>query len=134
LVLAGGRLREAQRRLHGLRAAGEELDTRQALGGECCQQLQESCARLRREAAERQALDLSLQRVDVVRMTVTDAPDPDTCDEIDELVAVLVDERASFAPSDGKAGVEREGLQARRDVALLARDDRPGARPHLAAR
>ena len=134
LVLARRRLREAQRCLDGFRAAGKELDARQALGRDRCQQLEEPRACLRREAAERQALDLSLERLDVVRVAMPHAPDPDTRDEIDVLVAVLVDERAAFPAGDGETGIEREGLQARRHVALLSRDDLTRAWSHLATR
>ena len=56
-------------------------------------------------------------------MAVTDAPDPDAGDEIDVLVAVLVDERSAFATSDGETRIEREGLEAGGDVALLSRHD-----------
>src|SRR5258708_31459854 len=88
LVLARRCLGEAQRRFDGLRAAREELDAREPRGRERRQQLEESCARFRGEAAERQALDLSLEALDVVRVTIADAPDPDSRDEIDGFVAV----------------------------------------------
>ena len=132
LVFPGGRLGEPQPGLHGLRAAREHLDARQALGGEGGEQVEEAGARLGGEAAERERLDLALERVDVVRMAVPDAADGDARDEVEVLVAVLVDERRALAARHRQAGVEREGLKARRDVALLARDDLLRPRPDLA--
>jgi hypothetical protein len=116
----------------GLRAAREHLDARQARGSEGGEQVEEAGSRLGGEAAERERLDLALERVDVVRMAVPDAADGDARDEVEVLVAVLVDERRALAARHRQAGVEREGLKARRDVALLARDDLLRPRPHLA--
>src|SRR5205814_8228775 len=93
------------------------------------QQLEERGTRLRREAAERQLLDLALERLHVMRMAVAHAADGDTGDEVDVLVAVLVDERAALAARHGQARVEREGLGARRQVLLLERHDLARARP-----
>src|SRR5262249_60241510 len=62
LALARRGVREPQRRLDGLGAAGEHLDAREALGGDRREQVEESGTRLGREAAERDALDLALER------------------------------------------------------------------------
>src|SRR6185369_3827995 len=132
LLFPGGRLGEPQPGLHRLRAAREHLDARQARGREGGEQVEEAGSCLRGEAAEREGLDLALERVDVVRMAVPDAADGDARDEVEVLVAVLVDERRALAARHRQAGVEREGLKARRDVALLARDDLLRPRPHLA--
>src|SRR5437870_3224525 len=134
LVLARGRLGQTQRRLDGLGAPREELDAREAFGHEAGEQRQEPRASLGGEAAERQALELALQRIDVVRMTVTDAAHTDAGDKVDVLVAVLVDQRAALATRDGHAGRERERLQARREMPLLVGDDPPRPGPDLAAR
>ena len=128
LVLARRRLREPQRRLDRLGAAGEELDAREPAGRDAGEQLQEPRARLRREAAEGQALDLSLERVDVVGVAVADAADPMPAMKSMYSLPSSSMRRAAFAARDGQPGVEREGLDARGDVALLARDDRPRAR------
>src|SRR4030095_9789940 len=98
------------------------------------EQVEEAGPRLRGEAAERERLDLALERVDVVRMAVPDAADGDARDEVEVLVAVLVDERRALAPRHRQAGVEREGLKARSDVALLARDNLLRPWPHFAPR
>jgi hypothetical protein len=123
LVLARRGLRETEGGLDGFGAAGEELDSRQAGRGERGEELEEAGARLRGEAAEGHTLDLPLQRRHVVRVAVTDAADPDARDEVDVLVAVLVDQRAALAARHGKPGIERERLQARRDMTMLSRDD-----------
>ncbi len=134
LLFARRRLRQPQSRFHGLRAAREELDACEPLRSEGGEELEEPRPRFRREAAEGQRLDLPLQRLDVVGMAVPDAADGDARDEVDVLVAVLVDERRALAPSHRQAGVQREGLKARRDVPLLPRHDLPRARADLPAR
>src|SRR5207247_6008979 len=68
LVLAGGGLGKAQGGLHGFGAAGEQLDAGEPLRREAGQLREEAGARVRGEAAERQALELSLQRFHVVRI------------------------------------------------------------------
>ena len=70
---------------------------------------------------------------DVVRVAVPDAADRDAGDEVDVGVAVLVEDAAALAPRHGEARVEREGLEARRHVALLELDDRLRPRPDLDA-
>ena len=123
LVLARRGLCEPEGGLDGFGAAGEELDARQAGRGERGEELEEAGARLRGEASEGHTLDLLLQCRHVVRVAVADAADPDTRDEIDVLVAVLVDQRAALAARHGQPRIERERLQARRDMAMLSRDD-----------
>ena len=123
LGLAGRRVREAQCGLDRLGAAGEHLDPRQPLGRDGGDQVEELRARLRREAAEGEPLDLALERLDVVGMAMTDAADGDAGDEIDVLVAVLVDQRAVDAARHREAGVEEKALGARRQVAPFLGDD-----------
>ena len=132
LVLPGRRLRQPERRFHRLGAAREHLDPRESLWRERGQQIEESRARLRREATERQALHLSLQRLDVVRVAVTDAADADTGDEIDVRLAVLVVQHGSGAARHGDPCVLREGLKPRRHVALFLQNDLPRSRTGLA--
>ena len=67
--------------------------------------VEEPGARLRREAAEGQPLYLLLQRLDVVGMAVADAADADAGDEVDVLVAVLVDQRRAAAAGHRQARV-----------------------------
>src|SRR4029453_6610822 len=100
LVLACGGLREPQGGFHRFGAPGEQLDARQPLRRQRGQSLQEPRTRLRGEASERQPLDLTLERLDVVGVAVADAADSDAGDEVDVLVAVLVDELAAFAAGD----------------------------------
>jgi hypothetical protein len=123
LALAGRRVGEAQRGLDRLGAAGEHLDAREPLGSDGSDQVEELRARLGREAAERQPLDLALERFDVVGMTMTHAADGDAGDEVDVLVAVLVDQRAVDAARHREAGVEGKALGARRQVTALLGDD-----------
>ena len=133
LRLGGRRLREPQRGLHRLRAARVHLDAREPLGRDRGQELEEPRARLGGEAPEGQALHLTLERLDVVRMAVADAADGDPRDEVDVLVAVLVDQRAARAAGHRQARLEREGLAAGRLEPALALDDRLRARPRLSA-
>ena len=132
LVLAGLGPRQPQRRLHRLGAAGEELDAREAVRRERRQQVEEARPRLGREAPEGQPLGLALQRLDVMRVAVADAADADARDEVDVLVAVLVDQRAALPSRHRQPGVEREGLRAGGEVLLLAGDDLARAGPDLA--
>ena len=133
LVLAGGGLGEAQGGLHGLGAPGEELDAGEPLRREARQLREEAGARLGREAAERQALELPLERFHVMRMAVTDAAHADAGDEVDVLVAVLIDQRATLATGHRHAGREGEGLQPGRDMTSLLGDDVTRPRSDLAA-
>ena len=132
LLPPGRGLGQAQARLHRLGAAREELDAREPLRRDRGHQLEEARARLGGEAAEGQPLGLALQRLDVVRVAVPDAPHRDARDEIDVLVAVLVPQGRAAAASHGQPRVEREGLVAGRDVARLARHDLARAGPGLA--
>src|SRR2546427_470283 len=80
-------------------------------------------ARFRGEAAEGEPLDLALERLDVVGVAVTDAAHGDAGDEVDVLVAVLVDQGAVDAARHGQAGVQGKALSARSEVAPLLGDD-----------
>jgi hypothetical protein len=64
-----------------------------------------------------------VKRFDVVGMTMTHAADGDAGDEVDVLVAVLVDQRAVDAARHREAGVEGKALGARRQVTALLGDD-----------
>src|SRR5439155_20829341 len=64
-----------------------------------------------------------LEGLDVVRMAVADAPDPDPGDEVDVLVGVLVDEGRARAAGHRQPGHEGEGLASRRDVPPLLGHD-----------
>ena len=59
--------------------------------------------------------------------------DGDAGDEVDVCVPVGVVDAAALAPRHGEAGVQGEGLQARRHVTLLELDDLLRARPGLDA-
>src|SRR5213596_1008617 len=123
LRLAGGGTAEPQARLDGLRAAGEHLDAREAVRRDRGEQLEELGPCLGGEAPEGQPLDLPLEGLDVVRMAVADAPDPDPGDEVDVLVAVLVDEGRARAAGHRQLGHEGKGLAPRRDVPPLLGHD-----------
>src|SRR6266581_3047527 len=123
LRLARGGLGQPQGCLDRLRTAGEHLDAREAGGRDGGEQLEELGPRLGGEAAERQPLDLPLQGLHVVRVAVADAPNRDPGDEVDVLVAVLVDEGRARAAGHREPGHEGEGLTPRRDVAPLLRHD-----------
>src|SRR2546427_3635561 len=56
-------------------------------------------------------------------MAVADAPDPDPGDEVDVLVAVLVDEGRARAAGHRQPGHEGKGLAPRRDVPPLLGHD-----------
>src|SRR5882724_3470744 len=75
-----------------------------------------------------------LHRFHVMGMTVAHAAHADAGDEVDVLVAVLVDQPAVFATRHRHAGVEGEGLQPGSDVALLPGHDLTRPRSDLAAR
>src|SRR5262245_2732720 len=123
LGLAGGGVGEPQRGLDRLGATGEHLDAREPFRSHGSDQVEELRARLGREAAERQPLDLALERFDVVGMTVAHAADGDAGDEVDVLVAVLVDQRAVDTARHREAGVEGKALGARRQMTALLGDD-----------
>ncbi len=133
LVFLRRRLREAERRLDRLRAAGEELDAGQAGRRDARQQRQEGRPHPGREAAEGQALQLLLDAGDVVGMAVADAPHGDAGDEVDVVVPVLVVEAAAGAAGHRETGIEREGLKPRRHVAALLGEDLSRAGPDAAA-
>src|SRR5215831_18125271 len=88
-------------------------------------------ARVGGEAPEGDPLDLALERFDVMRMTVADAAHRDTGDEVDVLVAVLVDQGAVDAARHRQARVEREALRAGGEVLAFLHDDLLRARSHL---
>src|SRR5262249_55161835 len=111
---------------------GAALHAARAPGHHRREQLERAPPRLGREAAEGQRLHLPLQRLHVVRVAMTDAADRDAGDEVDVLVAVLVDERRALSPRHREAGVQRERLKAGSDVAALARHDLLRARADLA--
>src|SRR5437867_1843423 len=123
LRLAGGGTAEPQGRLDGLRAAGEHLDAREAVRRDRGEQLEELGPCLGGAGPEGQPLDLPLEGLDVVRMAVADAPDPDPGDEVDALVAVLVDEVRARAAGHRQPGHEGKGLAPRRDVPPLLGHD-----------
>jgi len=129
--LAGRRVSQPQRGLDRFRAAGEHLDAREALGQDGRDQVQELGPRLGREAPEGEALDLPLERLDVMGMAVADAPHGDAGDEVEVLVAVLVDQRAVDAARHREARVERKPLGAGGEVLSFLSDDPLRARSHL---
>ncbi len=129
--LPGRRVGEPQRGLDGLRTAGEHLDAGEPLGRDGSEQVEKLGPRLGGEAAERQPLDLALERLDVVRMAVADAAHRDAGDEVDVLVAVLVDQRAVDATRHREARIERKPLRARGQMLAFLGDDLLGPRPHL---
>src|SRR5205823_3732043 len=133
LRLPRGGSAEPQGRLYRLGAAREHLDAREALGRHGGEELEELGPRLGGEAAERQPLHLPLQGLHVMRVAVADAPDPDPGDEVDVLVAVLVDEGRARATGHCEPGHEREGLASRCGVPPFLRHDALRARTHLSA-
>jgi hypothetical protein len=122
---------EPQRGLDRLRTAGEHLDARESFGRDRGQQVEELGPGLGGEAAEGDPLDLTLERLDVVRMAVADAPDRDAGDEVDVLVAVLVDQGAVDTARHREARVERKALGARCQVLAFLSDDLLRSRPDL---
>ena len=125
LVFLRRRLCEAEGRLDSLRSAGEELDASQAGRRDAREQLEKPRPHLRREAPEGQPLELFLQPRDVVRVAVPDASHGDAGDKVDVRVAVLVVETAAVAAGHRETRIEGEGLEPRRHVAALLREDLP---------
>src|SRR5262249_3524099 len=131
LGLARGRVDEPQRGLDGLGPARDHLDAPEALRRDGGHELENLRAGLGGEAAEGDPLDLALGRLDVMRMTVADAAHRDAGNEVDVLVAVLVDQGAVDAARHRQARVEREALRAGGEVLALLRDDLLRARSRL---
>ena len=113
------RLREAQRGLDSLRAARIELSAVDVAGSEIGQHLDEHRAILGGEAADVNLRDLLLHGGDVLRMRVAEAGHADSGHEVDESVAVDIEEQRAFAMIDADLAEEREALRAGREVQLL---------------
>ena len=117
------RLRESQRRLYRFRAAGIELRAVDVSGRELREHPDQYRAILGREAADVHLRDLLLHRGDVLRMRVAEARDADAGHEVDEPIAIDVEEQRALAMINADLAEERKALRARREMLLLLVED-----------
>src|SRR5215831_3898838 len=76
------------------------------------------------EATERDAIELLLKALDVVRVAMTKTADRDACDEIEIFIAIDVDYRTALGAVDDNLRIERDRLQPRPDHLGLAIENR----------
>ena len=98
-------------------------------GSSLADQIEKSRAGLGGEAAERDALELLLDALDVVGMAVAETADSDAGDEIEVLVPVDVGDRAALGVVDRDLRIERDRLEPRRHRLGLAIENRLGFGP-----
>ena len=124
LEFSGVRAGQAQGALDGLGTAGEELHFVELRREQLREQLERLEARLGREGADVDLGQLRTELGQVARMRVTESGDRDTRDEIEETIAVHVEQLAAHAGLDGDARVFPDRLRARREVLELFRAKR----------
>ena len=118
------RLGKTEGRLDGLRAAGKKLNVRNALRQQVTDKLEEACAGLGREAAERRARELLADAFDVMGVAVTDAAHRNACNKIEIFVPVDVINRATLCAINRDLRIKGDRLQARSHRLGLAIENR----------
>src|SRR5262249_12955526 len=120
---------EAEGGLDGLRATRKQLDVRNAFGQQLADQVEEAGTGLGREAAEGEMAELLVETFQIMRMTVSDAADRDTGNEVQVFIPIHVDDDAAFGAIHHDLRVEGNRLQAWRHRFGLAIEDRFRFRP-----
>ena len=128
LVPAGGRSREPHGGFDRFRAARIELGAVEVAGRDPGNQLDESGAMLRREAADVHPFELFRHLGDVAGMRVAEARDADAGEQIDIAIAVDVPQDRAFAAVHAQLAEKRDTLRARRQVLRLEVEDAPRLR------
>ena len=108
------RLREPESRLDRLGAAREQLEVGDPVRQQRTHQIEKARPALGGEAAESGPVELFLEALDVVRMTVAHAADRDSGDEVEIFGAVDVGDGAALGVVHHDLRKERDRLKSRR--------------------